>query len=91
MIGHPTEPRSKKTGASFHLIDPQNRSRPSQKNANMKTNEPTPQCLDCKRAMQLTRYIPKLGGLPELQIFMCMDCGTVAIKELTEDLEMTPH
>jgi hypothetical protein len=41
--------------------------------------------------MELTRYIPKLGGLPELRIFMCIDCGTVTIKECeAQDLKMTP-
>ncbi len=38
--------------------------------------------------MELTRYIPKLGGLPELRIFMCIDCGTVTINECeTQDLK----
>jgi hypothetical protein len=53
----------------------------------MKTHENKPQCADCQRAMELTRYIPKLGGLPELRIFMCIDCGTVTIKERSPRFE----
>jgi predicted RNA-binding Zn-ribbon protein involved in translation (DUF1610 family) len=32
--------------------------------------------------MRLTRTIPRLGIIPELDVFVCPDCGEVRAKEV---------
>ena len=41
-----------------------------------------PYCERCDRAMKLVRTIPKLGGLPELNVYRCAECGAVKTVEL---------
>jgi len=43
----------------------------------------TPICPSCGRPMELARITPRLGGLPELQTFVCRSCG----ETLTEAVE----
>jgi len=43
----------------------------------------TPICPSCGRPMELARITPRLGGLPELQTFVCRPCG----ETLTEAVE----
>ena len=38
-------------------------------------------CRKCGGTMKLARIIPKLGGLPELQTFQCIDCEEVVTIE----------
>ncbi len=40
-----------------------------------------PFCERCDRVMKLVRTIPKLGGLPQLNVYRCADCGTVKTVE----------
>jgi hypothetical protein len=35
----------------------------------------TPLCPNCCKAMQPTRTIPRLGGLPQLNVYSCKPCG----------------
>jgi hypothetical protein len=41
-----------------------------------------PYCERCDCAMKLVRTIPKLGGLPELNVYRCAECGAVKTVEL---------
>lgn len=34
-----------------------------------------PLCPSCGRAMSLTRTTPRSGGLPDLHVFKCGECG----------------
>jgi len=34
-----------------------------------------PACPSCGRPMHLTRVIPGIGGLPELRVYSCKQCG----------------
>jgi transposase-like protein len=43
-----------------------------------------PLCPNCGRRMTLARVTPRLGGLPELQTFVCRPCG-VTFTEAVED------
>ena len=43
---------------------------------------PDAQCCErCDRAMKLVRVIPKLGGLPQLNVYRCAECGAVKTVE----------
>jgi transposase-like protein len=46
-------------------------------------NPNAPICPSCGRPMELARITPRLGGLPELQTFVCRACG----ETLTEAVE----
>jgi transposase-like protein len=46
-------------------------------------NPNTPICPSCGRPMELARITPRLGGLPELQTFVCRACS----ETLTEAVE----
>ena len=49
-------------------------------------------CPGCNKATQFTRSVPKLSGLAELQIFKCVDCGTVVTEAVeAQDLELAAH
>jgi hypothetical protein len=37
----------------------------------------TPPCPCCRDPMRLVRTIPKLGGLPELRVYLCERCSHV--------------
>ncbi len=39
-------------------------------------------CERCDCAMKLVRTIPKLGGLPQLNVYRCAECGAVKTVEL---------
>ena len=41
-----------------------------------------PCCKRCDHAMKLVRTVPKLGGLPELNVYRCAECGAVKTVEL---------
>ena len=41
-----------------------------------------PSCPRCDHAMELVRTIPKLGGLPQLNVYRCAECGSVKTIEL---------
>jgi hypothetical protein len=41
-----------------------------------------PTCERCDRAMKLVRTIPKLGGLPQLNVYRCAECGAIRTVEL---------
>jgi len=41
-----------------------------------------PFCRRCSHAMKLVRTIPKLGGLPQLNVYRCAECGAVKTVEL---------
>ncbi len=41
-----------------------------------------PYCERCGHAMKLVRTVPKLGGLPELNVYRCAECGAVKTVEL---------
>jgi hypothetical protein len=41
-----------------------------------------PLCERCDCAMKLVRTIPKLGGLPQLNVYRCPECGAVKTLEL---------
>jgi len=41
-------------------------------------------CQHCGEPLRVTRTIPKLGGLPELRMFRCDECGRVASEEVEE-------
>jgi hypothetical protein len=45
--------------------------------ATTKTETRTPSCPCCRDPMRLVRTIPKLGGLPELRVFLCERCSHV--------------
>jgi transposase-like protein len=47
------------------------------------TTPNAPTCPNCTRLMELARVTPRLGGLPELQTFICRPCG-VALTEAVE-------
>jgi predicted RNA-binding Zn-ribbon protein involved in translation (DUF1610 family) len=38
-------------------------------------------CIRCGQVMRLTRTIPRLGIIPQLDVFVCPDCGEVRAKE----------
>lgn len=38
-------------------------------------------CIRCGQVMRLKRVIPRLGIIPELNVFVCPDCGEVRAKE----------
>lgn len=40
-----------------------------------------PNCERCDCAMKLVRTIPKLGGLPQLNVYRCAECGAVKTVE----------
>ena len=40
-----------------------------------------PLCERCDHAMKLVRTIPKLGGLPQLDVYRCDECGAVKTLE----------
>jgi uncharacterized Zn finger protein len=40
-----------------------------------------PCCERCDREMKLVRTIPKLGGLPQLNVYRCAECGAVKTVE----------
>ena len=44
-------------------------------------------CRKCRRPMTLIRTLPRLGGVPELQVFYCRDCDEVEGKDV-EDLDV---
>ena len=41
-----------------------------------------PFCRRCNHAMELVSTIPKLGGLPELNVYRCAECAAVKTIEL---------
>jgi hypothetical protein len=41
------------------------------------TKTATPPCPCCRDPMRLVRSIPKLGGLPELRVYLCERCSHV--------------
>jgi hypothetical protein len=43
-----------------------------------------PACLNCGRPMHLARTLPRTGGLPDLQIYSCGECG-VSLAEADGD------
>jgi hypothetical protein len=46
-------------------------------NARPTTATSTVRCLCCQEPMKLVRTIPKLGGMPALQVFLCERCNHV--------------
>jgi uncharacterized Zn finger protein len=50
--------------------------------AGMNKDACTPFCRRCNQAIELVRTIPKLGGLPELNVYRCAECGAVKTVEL---------
>jgi len=40
-----------------------------------------PYCERCDCAMKLVRIVPKLGGLPQLNVYRCAECGSVKTVE----------
>ena len=43
----------------------------------------TPSCPSCGKPMLLARIIPGIGGLPELRVYSCRQCG-VSLTEAAE-------
>lgn len=43
----------------------------------------TPICPSCGKPMHLARIIPGIGGLPELRVYSCRQCG-VSLTEAEE-------
>jgi hypothetical protein len=41
----------------------------------------SPDCPHCSGAMALVRVLPKLGGLPELRTYQCVECKEVLTVE----------
>jgi hypothetical protein len=56
--------------------------RPSQLGLEVVNRDPP--CPRCKEPMRLTRTVPKIGPLYELQVFLCMRCGEVDTIEVSE-------
>ena len=46
-------------------------------------------CIVCGAPMTLERVTPKLGALPELRTFRCIECGIVRTRDSKEDIEAT--
>jgi predicted RNA-binding Zn-ribbon protein involved in translation (DUF1610 family) len=46
-------------------------------------NLPLLRCLSCGNVMKLLRTVPRLGGLPELVVFVCPSCNEVETKEIS--------
>ena len=49
--------------------------------AQLTDNLPIVVCPVCGQAMKLLRTVPRLGGLPELFIFLCPSCNEVETRE----------
>jgi hypothetical protein len=44
-----------------------------------------PACPNCGRPMHLTRSMPRAGGLSDLRMFNCGECGVGAIKAADDE------
>jgi hypothetical protein len=52
------------------------------------TREQTgPSCPSCGKPMHLMRTIPGIGGLPELRVYSCRQCG-VSLTEAEDRIEL---
>jgi hypothetical protein len=49
--------------------------------AQLPDNLPIVVCPACAQAMKLLRTVPRMGGLPELFIFLCPSCNEVETQE----------
>ena len=47
-------------------------------------NLPLLRCSSCGNVMKLLRTVPRLGGLPELVVFVCPSCNEVETKEISQ-------
>jgi hypothetical protein len=47
------------------------------------SKNPSPICPDCGKRMTLTRTVPRLGGLPQLNVFRCARCKIVFTEQDT--------
>lgn len=56
--------------------------------SNAAREETRPACPSCGKPMHLARTIPGIGGLPELRVYSCRQCG-VSITEAEDRGELT--
>ncbi len=47
----------------------------------------TPTCLSCGKPMQFIRTVPGIGGLPELRVYSCRQCG-ISFTEADEPAQL---
>jgi hypothetical protein len=50
----------------------------------MDNERPVPICPKCCRPMKLVRTIPRVGTLPQLEVFYCSECNEAETREESE-------